>query len=386
MPRLVSRITGMISGRLTIRKFWLTHGNPKMIRAIQKSPIRKRAIARSAALIFCCAIAILAAGGFREETPYRYFRVVNPPAPHHSHVRSGFALMGGGTDLDDAFSWLCDRSGGGDFLILRARGDDAYNPYVNQLCKLSSVATLVIPNREAAESPFVAQTIRAASVIFIAGGDQANYINFWRGTPVQTAVNDAIKRGIPFGGTSAGLAIQGEFAYTAQNDLADGPDLSSRETLADPFFFRVTIVRGFLQIPTLAATITDSHFSARDRLGRLLTFMARILEAGDVASIRGIGVDERTAVLLESDGNCARGWCGRGILSERFGQAKRLQERCPAYVRGRCRAPASRECEIRFARVGGRRRRLHFVRARGDDDFFAVGGIGLLIRWIGVIR
>lgn len=303
MPRLVSRITGIISGRLTIRKFWLTHGNPKMIRAIQKSPIRKRAIARSAALIFCCAIAILAAGGFRDETPYRYFRVVNPPAPHHSHVRSGFALMGGGTDLDDAFSWLCDGAGGGDFLILRARGDDAYNPYVNQLCKLSSVATLVIPNREAAESPFVAQTIRAASVIFIAGGDQANYINFWRGTPVQTAVNDAIKRGIPIGGTSAGLAIQGEFAYTAQNDLADGPDLSSRETLADPFFFRVTIVRGFLQIPTLAATITDSHFSARDRLGRLLTFMARILEAGDVASIRGIGVDERTAVLLESDGN-----------------------------------------------------------------------------------
>lgn len=273
-----------------------------MIRAIRHRRIRRRAVSQSAALIFCCTIAIIVAGGFREQTPYQYFRVVNPVAPHPSHVRAGFALIGGGEDLDEAFSWLCDRSGGGEFLILRATGDDAYNPYVNQLCKVSSEATLIIPNREAAESPFVAQTIRAASAIFVAGGDQANYIKYWRDTPVQTAVNDAIARGVPLGGTSAGLAIQGEFAYTALNDSRDGPDLSSRESLADPFYFRVTIARDFLKIPALAATITDSHFSARDRLGRLLTFMARILDSGDVASVRGIGVDERTAVLLEPEG------------------------------------------------------------------------------------
>jgi cyanophycinase len=247
-------------------------------------------------------IAIIAAGGFREQTPYQYFRMVNPVAPHPSHVRAGFALMGGGKDLDDAFAWLCDGSGGGEFLILRATGDDAYNAYVNQLCKMSAVATLVIPNRQAAESPFVAQKIREASAIFVSGGNQANYINYWSDTPVQAAINDAIARGVPFGGTSAGLAIQGEFAYTAQKDSADGPDMSSRETLADPFFFRVTIVRDFLKIPALAGTITDTHFSARDRLGRLLTFMARILDSGDVAAVRGIGVDERTSVLLEPDG------------------------------------------------------------------------------------
>ena len=84
----------------------------------------------------------------------------------------GIAMMGGGSDLDEAFGWLCNKGGGGDFLILRARGDDDYNSYVNGLCKANSVATLVIPDRASAEEPKVAETIRRAEVVFIAGGDQ----------------------------------------------------------------------------------------------------------------------------------------------------------------------------------------------------------------------
>lgn len=45
------------------------------------------------------------------------------------HPRAGHALMGGGTDLDEAFRWLCDRADGGDLLVLRASGDDAYNAF-----------------------------------------------------------------------------------------------------------------------------------------------------------------------------------------------------------------------------------------------------------------
>ncbi|MFZ0638601.1 MAG: cyanophycinase [Candidatus Acidiferrales bacterium] len=234
--------------------------------------------------------------------PYRYFRVGNPNNIHAS-AHAGYALIGGGEDLDQAFTWLCQRSGGGDFLIVRASGTDAYNPYIQSLCHENSVATLIIPNRDAANAPFVAQTIRAASAIFIAGGDQANYINFWRGTPVQRAVNDAIRRGVPIGGTSAGLAVLGEFAYTAQNDQPDGPNLNSPVALANPFDMQVVIVHDFLHIAALHGVITDTHFHARDRLGRLLVFMARILESGDAKKIRAIGVDQHTAFLLDPDGN-----------------------------------------------------------------------------------
>ena len=83
-------------------------------------------------------------------------------------------MMGGGSDLDEAFRWLCGRGNGGDFLILRARGEDDYNSYVNGLCKANSVATLIIPDRTAAEDPAVESLIRKAEVVFIAGGDQAN--------------------------------------------------------------------------------------------------------------------------------------------------------------------------------------------------------------------
>jgi len=61
--------------------------------------------------------------------------------------------MGGGSDLDEAFQWLCEKAPGGDFLILRAAGDDDYNDYVSKLCRANSVATLIIPSGEAAADP-----------------------------------------------------------------------------------------------------------------------------------------------------------------------------------------------------------------------------------------
>jgi cyanophycinase len=242
------------------------------------------------------------------QTPeYRYFRVGNA-ANAAARARSGFALMGGGKDLDEAFRWLCERAEGGDFLVLRATGDDDYNPYIQKLCRLNSVATLLIPSRAAAADPFVAQRISEAGALFIAGGDQANYINFWMSTPVQSAVNAAIANGVPIGGTSAGLAVLGGYAYSAQGDTPDDPNLDGKTAMADPFGPRITLVNGFLRIPILKGVITDSHFAKRDRMGRLLVFLARLNQQDPTTvktapiGMRGIGVQERAAVLLEPDG------------------------------------------------------------------------------------
>jgi cyanophycinase len=238
---------------------------------------------------------------------YRYIRAGEPADVTAQH-RPGYALMGGGTDLDEAFLFLCDRSGGGDFLVLRATGDDAYNTYLRGLCHLNSVATLIVPNREAAADPNVSSVIGRASAIFIAGGDQSNYINFWMDTPMQTALNEAIRRGVPVGGTSAGLAVLGEYVYTAQGDKPDDPNLDGKTAMADPYGARINLAHGFLDIPILQGIITDTHFARRDRMGRLLVFLARLnpkdgkpLPGGSVA-VKGIGVEERAAVLLEPEG------------------------------------------------------------------------------------
>lgn len=221
-------------------------------------------------------------------------------------------MMGGGTDQDEAFRWLCEKANGGDFLVLRAHGDDAYNSYVNGLCKLNSVATLIIPDRKAANDLAVADYIHHAEAVFIAGGDQANYINFWRGTRVQDALNAHIAAKKPIGGTSAGLAVLGEFVYGAMKDEPDGPDLASTDVLPNPYSPRVTLIRGFLNIPLLKNTLTDSHFAKRDRMGRTLVFLARIMRDGWSKNPKEVAIDEKSAVLVEEDGKANVVGSGKG--------------------------------------------------------------------------
>lgn len=214
-----------------------------------------------------------------------------------THPTAGTALMGGGSDLDAAFKWLCEKADGGDFLILRARGDDAYNPYVQKLCPLNSVATLIIGNRKTAQDPRVAQIIRSAEAVFIAGGDQARYVHYWQGTPVETAINEGIAAGKPIGGTSAGLAILGQFSFGALINTTTSP-----QALKNPYDRHVTLVKAFLVVPHMENVITDSHWVARDRLGRTLIFLARIMQDGWSTRPLGIPIDEKAAVLVEASG------------------------------------------------------------------------------------
>lgn len=243
-------------------------------------------------LFLCCDLSPAAS--------YKYIRIGNQSDVQTTPV-AGTAMMGGGSDLDEAFRWLCNQGNGGDFVVLRAHGDDDYNPYINGLCKANSVATLIIPDRAAAQDPAVAEIIRRAEIVFIAGGDQANYVKFWKGTPVEDAINADVAAGKPIGGTSAGLAVQGEFLYGALNDPADN-ELHSKDALANPYHYEVTVVTDFLKIPHLDNLITDSHFAKRDRMGRTLVFLARMIEDGQAKHPREVAIDEKSAVLVDAGG------------------------------------------------------------------------------------
>jgi len=61
-----------------------------------------------------------------------YYRVGNAADAAGVMLKGGVVLMGGSTDVDAAFQWMCGLAGHGDFLIVRASGTDAYNPYVQQ--------------------------------------------------------------------------------------------------------------------------------------------------------------------------------------------------------------------------------------------------------------
>jgi len=252
------------------------------------------------------------------------------------------ALVGGGYDVGEAFRWMIARAGitqatGGRFVIIRATGTDAYNPYVfSRLGQIdtttprnyemvggidlgvTSVETLIVNSRAAAEDPLVLKVVGRANAIFIAGGDQADYYNCWQSTSLANLIQKAVTAGIPVGGTSAGTAMLGQYAFAALNGSIESP-----AALSNPFDRAVSIdplntsskkfvqTGPFVSVPTLGKTITDTHFNTRDRLGRLFAFVARIGNGctGGVTNysdVAGIGIDEETAVLISGAPGAAK--------------------------------------------------------------------------------
>ena len=270
---------------------------------------------------------------------------VNAPS---TRPAPSFVLMGGGPDVDAAFRWLIQRAGitpatGGRFVVIRASGTDAYNPYIfysdealstsssvadqwvgGASLGLTSVETLVIPSVKAANNAAVNAIVAKANVVFIAGGDQSQYIRFWKGTALEQTLKALMQKNVPVGGTSAGLAVLGQFDYSALYSSA-----TSEQAMLDPYSKDITfdpsplsLNGGFISPPALESLIFDSHFDSRDRLGRLVTFISRIVapvgtpggmfgcsggvlpaSASGSKTARGIGIGVETALLVQGNGD-----------------------------------------------------------------------------------
>lgn len=82
-------------------------------------------------------------------------------------------------------------------------------------------------------------------------------MSFWKGTPVEDAIHYLLSRNVPVSGTSAGLAIMGEFLFSAKN-------------------------------------------------GTVYSDEGRIVQDGWSAEARGSGSDEETALVVEPNGAAAR--------------------------------------------------------------------------------
>ena len=239
----------------------------------------------------------------------------------------GLVLAGGGTDVPDASRWLIAHAGGGDVVVIRASGADGYNDFMMGLGPADSVESIVFKSREASSDPEIIRTLEQAEAVFLAGGDQGNYVKYWKGTPVQDALNALAKRGVPIGGTSAGLAVLGQFGFAALND-----SITSAAALADPFSDKITIEREFLKMPHLSGVITDSHFVERDRMGRTLVFLARIVHEQWAPRARAIAIDSKTAVLVEADGSATIVGSGPAYFLETTTAATVLAPQTPVSI------------------------------------------------------
>ncbi len=146
-------------------------------------------------------------------TPYTSWVVGSTADAIPTDFQAGLVLAGGGGDNNDAMRWMLNRAGGGDVVVLCASGTDGYNSYLYTSLgvTVNSVETILVNSRNAAEDPYVAQRVRNAEALFIAGGDQYDYYLYWKDTPLMEAINFLLnEKKATVGGASAGMAILGK--------------------------------------------------------------------------------------------------------------------------------------------------------------------------------
>ncbi|MBV9028522.1 MAG: hypothetical protein JO311_07865, partial [Candidatus Eremiobacteraeota bacterium] len=250
----------------------------------------------------------------------------------------GLLLDGGGAlgAPPASLAWLHDRlvgntpARGGNVVILRASSGDTYYQQFYRDGNFASVQTVLIPPCAPHEQiDAVARIVDGADAVYFAGGDQAHYVA-WKGSALMDAVKRVYARGGVVGGGSAGLAIQGAVVYDSVTGDRLNLITATHDAAADPLEPRISFTTKLFAWPPLADTITDTHFVTRDRLGRLIVFLARILHDAllpDARAVYGLGIDEASSVVVDPDGfaTVLNGPGGRGAYLLRAGTQPNLR-------------------------------------------------------------
>ena len=249
----------------------------------------------------------------REQDSFDYYLACRNRQVESHKPQSAILLIGGAegdqSGEDAATRWFLEQARGGKYLVLRVGGVGTQADWICRNYKgwVSAAAELSIDSREAADDPEVIDYIRGADLLFIAGGDQNQYQEFWEGTATETAINYLIhEKRVPIAGTSAGMAILGDYYYAP-----DHQGVLSSEILNDPFHYNTeTIHRSdFIRLPYLQRVITDTHLDRMNRqnpetrYGRLLGLLARaIYDDGQRLSNYAIGLEEGAFVAVDEHG------------------------------------------------------------------------------------
>ncbi|WP_063850769.1 GEVED domain-containing protein [Flammeovirga sp. SJP92] len=229
-------------------------------------------------------------------------------SPNGGTMLVGGAEVGGDGEVN-ATQWFVDQADGGDYLVLRtdAVGGQASWVWSNFSNSISAAAELSITTKNGANNATVAQYIRDAEAVFIAGGDQREYMDLWKGTAVEDALNYLINvKNVPIGGTSAGMAIMGGSYYAPETS-----GILSSEILNNPYHPYTSnslFYNDFINNPVLTNVITDTHLDRthgtnnENRYGRAFGLLARTVADNNATARYAIACDEATFVCIDVNG------------------------------------------------------------------------------------
>ncbi len=258
-------------------------------------------------------------------------------------------LQGGGSDIDAQFRRMHDMLAPNaskpalNVVVLTAHTDlNDYTSYIQPLGPFASVQTIGIPSCVTPDQlDSLVPIIDKADAVFFGGGDQANYV-WWKGSKFAAALQRLWIRDGAIGGTSAGLAVQGQYVYdsvAADRLHEDDPDynVTTANAVRNPYEPEISFTTGFLSWPPLRNTITDTHFARRDRFGRTVVFLARLESENHLptGTITALAVDERSSIVVNRDGagillkHVGAGYQSKGVYLVRLLSVKRLERGKP---------------------------------------------------------
>jgi len=216
-------------------------------------------------------------------------------------------LLSGGADTKSpdekaATQWLLKQADKGDYLVIRAGGLGKQAKWIcnNFSPLISSASEVSIDSQADANHPAIVRLIESAEVIWIAGGDQTLYSNYWKGTALAKALNKhLVKKAV--GGTSAGMAILGDYYYAPRNKAVVGSEL-----LNNPYHVKSQdLFHGdLLKHPFLSNVINETHVDRKikgeTRHSRAFGLLARISASG--AANKAIALYEGSFLAVDELG------------------------------------------------------------------------------------
>ena len=155
------------------------------------------------------------------------------------------------------------------------------------------IKVLDVRDRSGADDSAYLDFVEECTGIFLTGGDQLRLCGLLADTTLMNRIVErAQKREISLAGTSAGAAVMGHHMISGGSS-AESPN----QALVD-------MAMGLGIIPEV---LVDQHFYNRNRLARLLSAISGHPE------LLGIGIDEDTCAMFESDGTIEV--IGKGVVT-----------------------------------------------------------------------
>ena len=221
-------------------------------------------------------------------------------SPNPNLFAQGYiCAVGGGSEdynnwSDAPYSWVVQKSDSGKIIILGVSSATEWLPTYFMSFGADTAYNKNITSIASANLQETYDELITAKAIFIRGGDQWDYIQLWKGTKVDSAINFVFNNGGVVAGTSAGAAVLGDVDFSAQSGSAY-PD----DALLNPFYSRMKFENNFLNL--VPDVLFDTHFIERARHGRLITMIYNQFYSSG-RSLIGVGIDDRTAVCISPDG------------------------------------------------------------------------------------